>query len=290
MTLKIVAALAALVVGSAALAAAGGPRTLQIETFGDGPLVVFVPGLASDGDVWDGTVARLDGIEADVVTLAGFGDAPAVERQTGVVRDAVDDLVAHLESRAPDGAALVGHSMGGLIAQIVAAERPDLVTKLVIVDAAPFFAALQNPAATEDSAAPVAAAFRDQIKAAPRATFLAQQRATAAGMTIGDADVERVAAWSETADQATIADALYEVMTTDRRGALGAIKADTLVIAAWAEGGPFTKAQSEAFWSAQYQGLDDVRVEVVEGVRHFVMLDAPDRFAELLGEFLAPAL
>jgi pimeloyl-ACP methyl ester carboxylesterase len=44
----------------------------------------------------------------------------------------VGDLVAVLEAVGP--CVLVGHSWGGLLAQLAAWERPDLITGLVLID------------------------------------------------------------------------------------------------------------------------------------------------------------
>ncbi len=45
-----------------------------------------------------------------------------------------NDVIAWLEKRAPGGAVLGGHSMGGTVAMLVAGKRPDLVKALVLAD------------------------------------------------------------------------------------------------------------------------------------------------------------
>jgi pimeloyl-ACP methyl ester carboxylesterase len=59
--------------------------------------------------------------------------------------------------------AIVGHSLGGLLALMIAAKAPDAVGKVMVVDALPFYALLFNPAATVEMTKP----FAEQAKAPP---------------------------------------------------------------------------------------------------------------------------
>jgi pimeloyl-ACP methyl ester carboxylesterase len=70
------------------------------------------------------------------VTLVDMPDHGRSPRTEGFDYLAYADLVAELLS-ADDPAALVGHSMGGKTAMIVALRHPELVERLVVVDVAP---------------------------------------------------------------------------------------------------------------------------------------------------------
>ena len=65
---------------STAQAAANHPA-FKVDVRGNaGQPVILIPGLASSGEVWNGTVARYCGQrQCHVLTLAGFGGNPAVE-------------------------------------------------------------------------------------------------------------------------------------------------------------------------------------------------------------------
>jgi pimeloyl-ACP methyl ester carboxylesterase len=123
-------------------AEASGQETLQVERAGTAGArtVILVPGLATPGAVWDGTVAQFESAaDMHLVTLAGFGGVAPAERSAGVIETAVADLAALIDRAELTDAVIVGHSMGGQVALQLAAARPDAVTDVVVVDSAPFF-------------------------------------------------------------------------------------------------------------------------------------------------------
>ncbi len=261
--------------------------TLEIERngSGEGRTVVFIPGLATPGDVWDSTVAALGpDIDAHVVTLAGFGDVPAVPRgEAGVIGSAVADLDRWLESEGLDDVVLVGHSMGAQIALQIAASAPERVSDVVVVDSAPFFARLFNPAITPGQAAAYAAGVSAQMAAAPREQFLAMSRQGLPVQSITEAGQAQVMSWMEQADQAVVSAAMGEVMATDYSPVLSDVAAPVTVLIAWSEGSPMSADQLESVYARQYAGLASLDLLRIDGSRHFIMLDQPDRFRSALG-------
>ncbi len=273
-------ALAAGVVLLAIAPAALAQDRVDFTRTGQGPHVVFVPGLASSGAVWDG--AR-DALQADhtvhVAQVAGFAGAPPSGAASDVLTDIVSDLAAYLADDIPEGAVVVGHSLGGLATLLLAAEHPALVREAVIVDALPFFSVLINPLATPELIEPQAALFAATLRGQTNAEFRASQEAAIdATMVTRPADRERVLAWSLASDRETMAAAGYDVMTTDARPRLSEIRAPVSVLVAWHEGLPFDEAATEAFYAAQYNALDRITVETVPNTKHFIMLDQPAVF------------
>ena len=102
----------------------------------DGPLLVCVHGLGGSHVNWAAVapdLARTCRVVA--VDLAGFGHTPGAGRSTSVQANA--RLVARFVAQVAGAPAiLVGNSMGGLISNLVASQRPDLVAGLVLVDPA----------------------------------------------------------------------------------------------------------------------------------------------------------
>lgn len=114
---------------------AEGADDLHVTTLGDhGPLVAFCHGLFGQGKNWT-TIAKAVAEEHRVLLV----DMPHHGRSAWPDSfDYIDvaDQVAGLFS-ADDPVALVGHSMGGKAAMLVALRHPELVERLCVVDVSP---------------------------------------------------------------------------------------------------------------------------------------------------------
>lgn len=101
---------------------------------GTGPPVVILHGLAGSASEFLPTATALTGNRVVLVDSRGHGNS--TRRPADVSRDAhVADAVRVLEEIAGEPATLVGHSMGGHTAMLTAAARPDLVSRLVLLEA-----------------------------------------------------------------------------------------------------------------------------------------------------------
>jgi pimeloyl-ACP methyl ester carboxylesterase len=184
---------AAVPAGEEAVAAA--PRAFRVEVSGTGPPVILIPGLASSGETWATTVARLRGRYAcHVLTLAGFAGVPPIEGQSLSAVEA--ELTRYIESHRMVKPVIIGHSLGGTLAMMLAADRPELVGPLVIVDSLPFLGMVLS-AATAEEAKPtierirtaMAAQTQDEHEAVVRSGRMTNSMATAA------ADQQRLISW-----------------------------------------------------------------------------------------------
>jgi pimeloyl-ACP methyl ester carboxylesterase len=106
---------------------------IAYDVSGDGPLVVCVPGMGELRSVYRRTAPALvaAGFSVATMDLRGHGDSDATFTAYDDVA-AGQDLLALVE-RLGGPAVLVGNSMGAGAAVWVAAERPDLVSGLVLV-------------------------------------------------------------------------------------------------------------------------------------------------------------
>jgi pimeloyl-ACP methyl ester carboxylesterase len=111
-------------------------RLSYLDDDGDGPVVVALHGLAGSGDEFTATAAAIGGAHRFVLPdLRGHGKS--TRRPADVSRDAfADDVAAVIRQVSPSRpVTLVGQSMGGHTAILAAAAFPELVARLVLLEA-----------------------------------------------------------------------------------------------------------------------------------------------------------
>lgn len=112
--------------------------TLNYRSIGEGPPVVFVHGLGGSANVWHGVIAAMSQHHHCIaMDLRGHGrsDANGAISIEGMAKD-VELLIRHLDL---SSVTLVGHSMGTLVTQYLAQDKPELVGKLVLIGAISHF-------------------------------------------------------------------------------------------------------------------------------------------------------
>ena len=253
---------------------------------GQGPDVILIPGLASSGDVWNATVKQLSPTHrVHVLQVNGFAGSPAGPNAEGAV---IKPLVAEIAAYAAklDHPAIIGHSIGGLMAMEIAAAKPDAIGRILIVDALPFYSLLYGPTATADAAKPFAEKARAGILGMTDAEFAAGQTQTMNMMTLTEAARPTLADWSIKSDRHVMAQAMYDVMTEDARHLLAAIKAPVTVLYAWdvTMGQPHEMA--DGLYQNAYAKLPSAKLTPIDGSYHFIMLDQPEAFAKAVDAFL----
>jgi len=282
-------ALIAVIIGIIAAMTAGHSRAatpfpdaasarFSVTVSGEGPDVILVPGLASSGAVWDGTVAHLKGhYRLHVLTLAGFAGEPAAANAEGdILAPSVEAIDAYIRANHLDHPVVVGHSLGGLMSVMLAKAHPEDVSRIVVVDALPYVGVLFNPAATVEMVKPQAAAMRDGMLAMGDDAFKAQQAGMTARLVTGADNQSKVLDWSVTSDRRVFAQSFYEDMTIDLRPDLAAIAAPMVLI--YPVGAGEDAAATEAIYKANYAAKPALTFSRIADSAHFVMLDQPDAF------------
>jgi len=244
--------------------------------------IIFIPGLATPAEVWSETVVAL-GNTADIhlISVAGFGGIPAAG-EGAFISPLVNALAEYIDGHELDQVTLVGHSLGAQIALQLAAARPGKVDDILVIDSAPFFAALFNPAVTPQQAAQYGQGMAAQMAAMPREQFMEMTQQGLAIQSISENGQMKVLGWMESSDQQVVARAMGEVAGGDFRPVLSEVKAEVSILIAWAAPSPVSEAQLLAIYQGQYDDLENSRVQVVRDSRHFIMLDQTDVFMEHL--------
>ena len=265
---------------------------ISIVSVGRGAPVVLIPGLASPRETWAGVVPALAKMHRVLlVQVNGFGgDDPRGNLAPGILDGVVADLHAYLTREKLAGAAVVGHSLGGLVAMKLALAHPRDGGRLMIVDSLPFFAVLMAPPGVDPTPAmvePQAKMMRDKVAAgygrpADPATTDAQIR----GLALKPASLDKLRRWASAADARVTGEAMYEDLTTDLRPDLARIVPPITLIYPQNPAGP-GKEMIDAFYRKQYAGAPHVSYVSVADSAHFVMLDQPEAFARALDAFLA---
>jgi len=103
---------------------------------GQGPAVIFVHGLGGEAANWAANIGPVSGrYHVYALDQIGFGrsDKPLIDYK---IETFVEFLRAFMQSLGIPKASLVGNSLGGWIAADFAAQYPEMVERLVLVDAA----------------------------------------------------------------------------------------------------------------------------------------------------------
>jgi 3-oxoadipate enol-lactonase len=252
--------------------------TLPVPTLyrtGEGPPVLLLHPLGVDRSFWDGVVPTLSGSEVLTYDFPGHGDTPAPEQPYGIAELAVQ--ARQLLTDAGVGPVdVVGVSLGGLVALQLAADTPDLVRRLVVVDAVAVYPE------------PLRAMWRDRAERAPvegMEPFVDPTMGlwfTPEALANGGPLVESVRARLRAADPHGYALACRALERADVTGVLDRIAAPTLVVCGEDDAPPFTAAASDL--AARLPGA---RVEWLAPARHAGVLEQPDQFRAALAGFLA---
>ncbi|HID88588.1 MAG TPA: alpha/beta hydrolase [Anaerolineae bacterium] len=98
---------------------------------GGGPAVVLIHGAGGSHLAWPPALRRLPSVTTYAVDLPGHGRSGGTGRER--IEEYAADLVGFLDALGIEQAVLIGHSMGGAIAQTVALAHPRRVDGLVLL-------------------------------------------------------------------------------------------------------------------------------------------------------------
>lgn len=262
--------------------------TILVE--GGGPDVILIPGLGTPRDVWDDTRSALKGsYRLHVVQIRGFGDAAGFNAEGPLLEPFIAELAKYIEAEilknGKPAPAIIGHSLGGLSALMIASRHPKATGKVIIVDALPFIGPIFG-AATVDSIRPQAEAIAAAMRSAPAALETAADidpgpNSQAGFLAKSIAARTVVARWTRQSDKRVVARALYDDLVTDVRPELGKIAAPVIVLYA-EDASVMPKGTADALYATEYKSAPAAQLIRIDDSRHFIMLDQPAKFQAAL--------
>ncbi len=238
--------------------------------------VVFAHALGTDLRVWNAALPHLPaGLRLIRYDLRGHGlsDAPQGDYYMGDLVGDAAGLIAHLGL---DGVVFVGLSIGGVVGQGLAAERPDLVRALVLANTA---AKIGTEAAWHERIAAVRAGGVEALADAVLARWFSR------GFRSERAD--EVAAWRHLLTRTPVdgyVGCCAAMADTDLRDSTATLRLPALAIAGSEDGSTPPDLVRETA-----ESIDGARFALIHGAGHIPCVEAPEAFAGLITGFLRDA-
>jgi N-formylmaleamate deformylase len=263
------------------------PPPFEVQRHGSGRAMIFIPGLMSHGDVWTETARHYAKThDVHVITLAGFAGAKPLSSDS-FLKTGRDAILAYIKKHELEKPVIVGHSLGGFMAFSLAATAPDIIGPIVAVDGVPFISALRDSAATEAGSMLQAKAIRTMYESFTPEQVAAQTQVGAANMTLDSVAGLRIVEWARTSHPRTTAAAIAEMLTTDLRDDVAAIRSPVLLIGAGNGMNEAMQTQVKQSYARQLARIPNARLEWFAQSRHFIMFDEPARLVQTIDAFLS---
>lgn len=241
---------------------------------GQGPTMVLVHGYLGGSEQWAAEINKFDDrFHVIAPNLPGFGSAAS---QTGY--DRIEQMAAYivdlLDSLAVEDFILLGHSMGGMIAQAIAASVGQRVSKLILYGTGPLGMMPDRFEPIEKS--------RERLDKEGVSETIEQIGSTwfCRGSEAPEFDlVRRIGA---SASRTAARSALDAMSVWDGRPALKSMSMPTLLI--WGDQDrSYRWPQIENLWKS----LPDASLSVIPGAAHAAHLEKPKLFHAILEDFLS---
>jgi pimeloyl-ACP methyl ester carboxylesterase len=254
-------------------------RPFEVKKTGQGKqAIIFIPGLGCSGEVWNETLEKFEkNYTCYTLTMAGFaGVQPQSDATFNHWKTQIADFIKTNNIQKP---IIIGHSIGGGLTLAIAADYPQLIEKIIVVDALPCLSALRNPAfkpKENNDCSPMI----NQFTALSNEQFEQMQNGTIAGMVRDTLWQKKVVKWSVQSDRKTFAGIACDFFNTDLREQLKAIQCPSLILLE----SPFTGIKAAV--EEQYKNLKTAQLQYSSKALHFIMFDDTEWFQNQLTGFI----
>lgn len=269
--------------------------SLRVDVYGTSgkPALVFVPGLMCGAWEWAGEIERFSPrYTIYALALPGFDGQPAVSGDPFNTVSA--EFWTMLQARRIDKPIVIGHSLGGTLAIMLAEQHSDRLSGVIAVDGMPIFPGMQlmPPAARVAMARQMTASIASI--AGPAQLEAAEKTYSLPYMMTSPADVASVAPLTARSDPKAAAAWMQQDLTMDLRPGLASVRIPLLEIAPFdPQFDPKTPAalasasQKQAYYASLLAGDPSAAVLTIAPSRHFVMYDQPAKLDAAIASFLA---
>jgi pimeloyl-ACP methyl ester carboxylesterase len=256
-------------------------RIPNYSSLGSGPVVLFLHGIGGGHLAFAPQLETFAaaGYRAVAWDMPGYGHSDPIEPYTfkGLAEKCIA-LIDALAARNGRQVSLVGHSMGGMVAQEVIARRPELVQHLILCGTSAAFGRSDGDWQKDFVQQRMAPLMQGQTMAdlaRQLVPAMAGPRALPEGLKLAEHCMSGVS-------PGTYRRALEALVTFDRRRDLTQISVPTLLVA----GSSDPNAPPEVMRKMGERILRS-QLQVMDGIGHLMNLESPDDFDEILMAFIS---
>lgn len=253
---------------------------IVIETVGQGKPILFLPGFATPGSIWKETVANLH-IERKsyFFSYAGFnGNDPIEMPWYSNIKKAI---ITYITDNNLQDILIIGHSMGGNLAVDIAAELPNKVSKIILVEALPCMREVMMPNIPAESLY-YDNPYNTQMLEMDQVQFKNIAMLMASNMTLKEEKKKVITDWILEADRKTWVYGYTDLLKLDLRNILPKVPCETLILGASFPDVNIAKENYEK----QYKNLSNKTILMASNSKHFLMFDQPEWFYKAVNDFL----
>ena len=263
--------------------------SFSVTKTGSGRPMILIPGLFCSGQVWDETVNHFkDRYTCYEITLPGFAGQPAIQSDS-LLKIVASQLAHFIKTNNLKNPVIVGHSLGGFVALLLATTNPDLVGNLVIVSSAPFLPALSMSAdISVDSTRKIGLLIKNSMKNMTGVQIGQYQKFALATMIRDTSNISLVTVMAVKSDPRTQGEVMCELFSTDLRSDMKYIHCSVLALGDWVSYKKYGATHESVYknYADQFSLVKNMTIAINDSSNHFIMYDEPQWLYRQMESFL----
>jgi 3-oxoadipate enol-lactonase len=252
---------------------------IALQEAGEGPLVVFLHGIGGNATNW---VSQIQALAGDYMAVAwdmrGYGKSEDYEGSL-TEADVCNDLLAILNYYGVSAAHIVGLSMGGMVAQEFYRRHPDMVNSLILANTnagiGVTFSEKQKMDFVRLRKQPLQEGLEPADLVDPMLKVLL-------GVNPPQTALENISESIKALHKESYIKAVEAIVEFDSSAVLSTITVPVLLVS-----GTHDQVIPVASMQAMSQEIAGSRLFVFEGAGHLSNLESPEKFNELMLDFLS---